>query len=156
MGDEIKSALDTILNKISAVENDMATMKGDQSRLTVAVNRLQSGHLSSSSSHSSKDAVHSAPTPPPPREHGKHKLWFPRYDGSADPVTWLHKAEQFFRADRTADDERVWLASFYMEGAAQDWYYHLEQNHSAPTWPEFVDKVQPAFGTPARSRSAPS
>ncbi|XP_066342691.1 uncharacterized protein [Miscanthus floridulus] len=38
-----------------------------------------------------------------------------------------------------------------MEGAAQDWYYRLEQNHGAPTWPEFVDKVQRAFRTPARS-----
>jgi len=29
MGDDIKSALDAILNKLSAVENDMTTMKGD-------------------------------------------------------------------------------------------------------------------------------
>ena len=38
-----------------------------------------------------------------------------------------------------------------MEGAAQDCYYRLEQNHGTPTWPEFVDKVQRAFGTLARS-----
>jgi hypothetical protein len=119
MGDDIKSALDAILNKLSAVKKDMTTMKSDQSRLTVAINRLQSDHLSIGS-HNGKDTSHGTPPPPPPHEHGKHKLWFLRYDGSADPVTWLHKAEQFFRADRTADDERVWLASFYMEGAAQD------------------------------------
>jgi hypothetical protein len=76
----------------------MTTMKGDQSRLNVAVNRLQSDHLSSGGSHSGKDACHGAPPPPPPCEHGKHKLRFLRYDGSADPVTWLNKAEQFFRA----------------------------------------------------------
>jgi len=151
MGDELKTTLDAILVDLSSIKNEVTTIKGDQSRLNVAVNRLQSDHHSSGGSHSGKDTEHGAPPPPPPREHGKHKLRFPRYDGSTDPVTWLHKAEQFFRADRTADDERVWLASFYMEGAAQDWYYRLEQNHGAPTWPDFVDKIQRAFGTPARS-----
>jgi len=91
MGDDLKSTLDAILAKLSSIENEMTTIKGDQSRLNVAVNRLQSDHLSSGGSHSGKDTGHGAPPPPSPREHGKHKLWFPRYDGSADPVTWLHK-----------------------------------------------------------------
>jgi hypothetical protein len=40
MGDDIKSALDAILNKLSTVKKYMTTMKSDQSRLTVAINRL--------------------------------------------------------------------------------------------------------------------
>lgn len=66
-------------------------------------------------------------------------------------MIWLHKVEQFFRPDRMANGEWVWLTSFYMEGAAQEWYYCLEQNHGAPTWPNFADKVQQAFGPSARS-----
>ncbi|CAD6247473.1 unnamed protein product [Miscanthus lutarioriparius] len=126
MGDNLKTALDAILADLSSIKNEVTTIKGDQSRLNVAVNRLQSDHHSSGGSHSGRDTDHGAPPPPPPREHAKHKLRFLRYDGSTDPVLWLYKAEQLFRADRTADDERVWLASFYMEGAAQDWYYRLE------------------------------
>lgn len=97
-------------------------------------------------------APEKAETSNPPRcEPTAHKLRFPRYDGNTDPVTWLYKVEQFFHAHRTPNDERVWYASLYMEGAAQDWYYRLEQNHGAPTWPAFVDKVQRAFDPPMRS-----
>jgi len=38
--------------------------------------------------------------PPPP----VHKLCFPKYDGSEDPITWIHKGEQFFRDHGTPDD----------------------------------------------------
>jgi hypothetical protein len=34
-----------------------------------------------------------APSPQP-----AHKLCFPKFDGSGDPLVWLHKAEQFFCA----------------------------------------------------------
>jgi hypothetical protein len=59
-----------------------------------------------------------------------HKLRFPKYDGSKDMLPWLHRCEQFFRVVRTPENEKVWLASFYMEGAAHEWYYRLEQNAS--------------------------
>ena len=38
-----------------------------------------------------------------------------------------------------------------MEGAAEQWYYHLEQNRGVPTWPQFVDLVNKRFGPPVRS-----
>ena len=47
-----------------------------------------------------------------------HKLCFPKYDGSEDPITWIHKGEQFFRAHGTPEDQKVWTASFYLQGAA--------------------------------------
>jgi hypothetical protein len=47
-----------------------------------------------------------------------HKLRFPKYDGSEDPLPWLHRCEQFFRVVRTLENEKVWLASLYMEDAA--------------------------------------
>jgi hypothetical protein len=43
-------------------------------------------------------------------------------------LPWLHRCDQFFRAARTAEVEKVWLAAFYMEGIAQQWYYRLERN----------------------------
>ena len=47
-----------------------------------------------------------------------HKLCFPKYDESEDPITWIHKGEQFFRAHGTPEDQKVWTASFYLQGAA--------------------------------------
>lgn len=40
MGDDLKLALDTILADLSAIKSEMSTIKGDQTRLNVAVNRL--------------------------------------------------------------------------------------------------------------------
>jgi hypothetical protein len=48
-----------------------------------------------------------------------HKLCFRKYDGSEDHLPWLHHCDEFFRAARTAEAKKVWLAAFYMEGTAQ-------------------------------------
>jgi len=87
----------------------------------------------------------------PPAPHTTHKLRFPNYDGSDDPIGWLHKCEQFVRSQRTPEDEKVWTASFYMEGPAQQWYYRQERNQGVPTWQQFVDGVNRRFGPPVRS-----
>jgi len=36
--------------------------------------------------------------PPPP---GAQKLGFPKYDGTEDPLGWLHKCELFFHSGRS-------------------------------------------------------
>jgi len=97
---------------------ELTTIKGDQSRLSVAVNRLQSEKIDDKNKEKAEDANSNHRPPPPPPPPTSHKLRFPSYDGAEDPLAWLHKCEQFFRAQRTAEDEKVWLASFYMEGAA--------------------------------------
>jgi hypothetical protein len=152
MGDHLsatdfKTSMDKILAEITSVRDELTTLKGDQSRLTVAVNRLQTDNHKPESSGGNDD--HRAPNPPPP--HTTHKLRFPKYDGSDDPIGWLHKCEQFFRSQRTPEDEKVWTASFYMEGPAQQWYYRLERNQGVPTWQQFVTSVNRRFGPPVRS-----
>ena len=76
---------------------------------------------------------------------------FPVYNGLEDPLPWLNRCEQFFRAQQMPDDGKVWLASFYMTGDAQQWYYRLEKNCSTPTWAEFVKLANNRFGPPLRS-----
>jgi hypothetical protein len=78
-------------------------------------------------------------------------LRFPKYDGSEDPLPWLHCCEQFFRAACTPEPEKVWLASFYMQGAAQQWYYRLERNQGTPMWTRFTELTNIRFGPPTRS-----
>lgn len=149
---DFKTSMDKILAEITSVRDEITTIKGEQSRLTVAVNRLQSdklasGHPGEKNDDKDDDMQKPPPLPPPPT----HKLRFPKYDGAEDPIGWLHKCEQFFRAHRTTEDEKVLTASYYMEGTAQQWYYRLERNRGVPTWPQFVDFVNRRFGPPVRS-----
>ena len=135
---DFKSSMDKILVEIISVRDELTTLKGDQSRLTVAVNRLQSDkHESGPSGENDddKDADTQKPPPLPPPPPPTHKLRFPKYDGAEDPIGWLHKCEQFLWAHCTTEDEKVLTASYYMEGTAQQWYYRLERNRGVPTWP---------------------
>jgi hypothetical protein len=79
----------------AAIQANQETLQIDQSRLTVAVNHLQSnkigeGDTSAMAPHHGKttsadnaDAiVHAA-------KHG-HKLLFPTYDDTEDPLPWLN------------------------------------------------------------------
>ena len=158
MGDSSIDDLKKILDKVSGLEGDLSTFKVDQGRLHIAVNNLQTKKLESGD-HSGKDSgTGPGDGSPPLFQHrptvgnvASHKLRFPKYDGSDDPISWLHRCEQFFRAARTEEDEKVWLASFYMEGDAQLWYYRLERNQGVPTWPRFVELVNLRFGPPTRS-----
>lgn len=68
----------------------------------------------------------------PPSQQLTHKLHVLCYDGTADPVVWLYKAEQFFGPHNMLEEENVWIASF-MEGVVQDWQYRLQQNHTTHT-----------------------
>ena len=65
-----------------------------------------------------------AGSPAPPRYY---KLEFPTFDGGVDPLNWLNQCEQFFCGQRTLASDRTWLASYHLRGAAQTWYYALEQ-----------------------------
>jgi hypothetical protein len=80
-----------------------------------------------------------------------HKLRFPKYDGTEDPLPWLNRCKQFFRATQTPDDEKVLLAAFYMQGVAQQWYYRLERNQGTPTWARFMEVANLHFDPPSRS-----
>ncbi|XP_071678240.1 uncharacterized protein [Lolium perenne] len=72
------------------------------------------------------------------------KLEFATYDGVEDPLNWLNQCEQFFRGQRTLASDRTWLASYHLRGAAQTWYYSLEQDEGwhASMGPDFADRFQ--------------
>jgi hypothetical protein len=66
-----------------------------------------------------------------------YKLEFPMYDGAVDPLNWINQCEQFFRGQRTLASDRTWLASYHLTGAAQTWYFAIEQDKGMPTWARF-------------------
>ncbi|KAK1606382.1 hypothetical protein QYE76_030055 [Lolium multiflorum] len=79
------------------------------------------------------------------------KLEFATYDGVEDPLNWLNQCEQFFRGQRTLASDRTWLASYHLRGAAQTWYYSLEQDEGGmPPWDRFRELCLLRFGPPVR------
>uniref|UniRef100_A0ACD5ULC4 Uncharacterized protein n=1 Tax=Avena sativa TaxID=4498 RepID=A0ACD5ULC4_AVESA len=79
------------------------------------------------------------------------KLEFTTYDGTIDPLNWLNQCEQFFRGQRTLASDRTWIASYHLRGAAQTWYYSLEQDEGVmPPWERFRDLCLLRFGPPIR------
>ncbi|KAK1613201.1 hypothetical protein QYE76_036874 [Lolium multiflorum] len=79
------------------------------------------------------------------------KLEFTTYDGATDPLNWLNQCEQFFRGQRTLAFDRTWIASYHLRGAAQTWYYALEQDEGGmPPWERFRDLCLLRFGPPVR------
>lgn len=78
------------------------------------------------------------------------KLDFPTYDGTEDLI-WLHRCEKFFTNQRTANQEKVGLASFRMVGEAQLWVYQLELEEHNLTWGVFKEYCTLRFGPPMKS-----
>jgi hypothetical protein len=81
----------------------------------------------------------------PPRFH---KLTFPTYDGKEDPLGWLNRCEQFFRAQMTRPTDQVWYASYHLTGVAQQWYLVLERTAGRPDWATFRELCHQRFGPP--------
>jgi hypothetical protein len=147
MGDA--TTLDELKQLLSNLAADVTAIKADQSRLHVAVNKVQSNILADGSSSTSRGrAVDTADGSSPV---ASHKLRFPKYDGASDPLAWLHRCDQFFRAAKTLEEEKVWYAAFHLKDDAQQWYYRVELNQGVPTWERFVDLVSRRFGPPTRS-----
>lgn len=85
---DFKATMEKLFGEIQSVKEDIATQKNDQSRLWVAVNRLQTAQLElsdGSDKGKAKSETEAPPSPPLPYQ-SSHKLRFPRYDGTTDPV----------------------------------------------------------------------
>jgi hypothetical protein len=85
--DDQLAELRTVVDKIAA---SLATVQGNKGQLTVAVNQLQNEKLLSSEKtggSSTGDAVtHAA--------RHSHKLLFPTFNGTDDPLSWLNRCRQ--------------------------------------------------------------
>lgn len=108
-----------------------ATQSSLHSRLDDIASRLQ--NLESPSPSLS-------PRPSTPRMH----LDVPRFDGSNAPA-WVFKINQFFDYHRTPEDERLQVASFYLDGEALCWFQWLYRNDQLPSWSSFLQALEMRF-----------
>jgi hypothetical protein len=72
------------------------------------------------------------------------RLKFLRFDGTGDPLQWIHLCERYFRGCRTPENKRVAYAAFHLLDGAQLWYHRLLG--SPPTWEHFVLLIAARFG----------
>ncbi|RVW38210.1 hypothetical protein CK203_090939 [Vitis vinifera] len=54
------------------------------------------------------------------------KLEFPKYSGD-DPTEWFTRVDQFFEYQGTLETQKVSLASFHLEGEANQWWQWLRK-----------------------------
>ncbi|VFQ68943.1 unnamed protein product [Cuscuta campestris] len=81
------------------------------------------------------------------RNEGKPymKLHFPRFSGD-DPTGWIYQAEQYFEFQNVADEDRVTLASFHLDGIALQWHRWFSKPRGPMTWKEFTTALLSRFG----------
>ncbi|PNX94328.1 Ty3/gypsy retrotransposon protein, partial [Trifolium pratense] len=72
------------------------------------------------------------------------KLDIPRFDGS-DPLGWIFKINQFFDYHTTPEEQRLRIASFYMDGEALTWFQWMHQNGQILTWATFLHALETRF-----------
>jgi hypothetical protein len=62
------------------------------------------------------------------------KLNFPKYEGTEDPTSWVCRVEQFFEFQNTAEDDKVMLVAYHLEGEAQLWYQLFKETEEGASW----------------------
>lgn len=72
------------------------------------------------------------------------KLDISRFDGG-DAPGWIFKISQFFEYHNTPEDERIQLASFYLNGPALSWFQWMFKNGQISSWPIFLQALEMCF-----------
>ncbi|RVW93094.1 Retrovirus-related Pol polyprotein from transposon 17.6 [Vitis vinifera] len=77
------------------------------------------------------------------------KLEFPKYSGN-DPTEWFNKVDQFFEYQGIPAAQKVSLASFHLEGEANQWWQWLRRSYSEEgkevAWADFEEELWARFG----------
>jgi hypothetical protein len=122
--EKLAGAYASIKADVMSLQGSVTTLQGSQGQLTVVVNRLQSDKLEANfnkapPAQGKTDQGGPSDAAVQASKHG-HKLLFPTFDGSEDPLPWLNCCDHF-------------LATFYMSGEASQWYMLLEWNRGKPS-----------------------
>lgn len=153
--------------RIKRVETELGSMQDSMQRMEMGINdKLH--HLEeviskladsiSASKGVSSHHEHAALSRPRREKSGRErqqfpsrlaKLEFPCYSGD-DPTEWFNCVTQFFDYQETTDDRRVVLASFHLEGEANQWWQWLrrayQEDKQIVTWKAFVEELWARFG----------
>nr|KYP63967.1 hypothetical protein KK1_018554 [Cajanus cajan] len=76
------------------------------------------------------------------------KLDVPRFDGS-DALGWIFKITQFFEYHNTPEEERITVASFYLDGPALAWFQWMYRNGQIHSWNQMLQALENRFAPTA-------
>ena len=113
--------------------------------LQAKVDTLQLDQRADSSSTQRDRVTHEHHNDRPPRFQ---KMDFPKFDGKSDPLAFLNRCESYFRQQRIAEEEKVWMASYNLENGSQLWYMQLQRDEGMPPWRRFSELLNTRFGPP--------
>ena len=159
--------MSTNKERIERVENELGGMQNEIQRLGQGMNdkfhhleamisklaetfsqsqRTPSRHDQTGTLRTSQGESAGERQPIPPRVA---KLDFPKYSGD-DPTEWVNRVTQFFDYQETSEDQRVVLASYHLEGEANQWWQWLrrayQEDGQTVTWNTFVEELWARFG----------
>ena len=89
----------------------------------------------------------SSPLPPPspgPVVTHRMKLEGPRFDGT-EPLSWIFMINQFFEYHGTPEQDKLTIASFYMEGQALTWFQWMNTIGQFTSWLVFLKALCTRF-----------
>jgi hypothetical protein len=129
---DIAAILQQILNNQQTFQNDINTMASDINTL-----RSRVPPPGFSVSQNATSGLHQI-------TNTSIKLDIPRFDGT-EPMSWIFKINQFFDFHQTVEDQRLRIASFYMEGEALTWYQWMHDNGQLTSWPRFLHALELRF-----------
>lgn len=72
------------------------------------------------------------------------KIDIPRFDGR-DPLGWIFKLTQLFQYHNTPEEERVTVASLYLDGTTLSWYQWMFSNGLITSWESFLEALESRF-----------
>lgn len=68
----------------------------------------------------------------------------PRFDGN-DALGWIFKINHFFNFHNTQEEQRISIASFYLDGPALNWFQWMYNNNQLTSWPNFLHALRLRF-----------
>ncbi|CAL1405272.1 unnamed protein product [Linum trigynum] len=75
---------------------------------------------------------------------------FPRFTRHEDPSGWMSRVEKYFKYQGISEEQKVVLASFHLEGDANQWVMWLEeefeQSGKEMWWEDFRDEFWKRYG----------
>jgi hypothetical protein len=72
----------------------------------------------------------------------------PRFNGG-DTHGWIFKISQFFTYHQTPEEDRITIASFYLDGPALTWYQWMYSNSQIVSWTQFLRALETRFAPTA-------
>jgi len=85
-----------------------------------------------------------APSQPSPHPRPPVKLDVPRFDGH-NPLGWIFKVSQFFDYQGTPEEDRIMVASFYLDRPVLSWFQWMFRNGFITSWPALLQAIEARF-----------